>query len=113
MKNAILLRSRMTRNRHVRFWSRVRRGDLLGLDNNNTFWIPQIEGTKISVEIPGVLDEVISFADLNNLDVVIKIGIEKDKSGAYPDKNRVLTIITPDQVSYAEFMSNQGVAWGL
>ena len=54
-----------------------------------------------------------SFADLNNLDVVIKIGIEKDKSGAYPDKNRVLTIITPDQVSYAEFMSNQGVAWGL
>ena len=34
MKNAILLRSRMTRNRHVRFWSRVRRGDLLGLDNH-------------------------------------------------------------------------------
>ena len=24
----------MTRNRHVRFWSRVRRGDLLGLDNH-------------------------------------------------------------------------------
>ena len=33
MINAILLRSRMTRNCHVRFWSRVRRGDPLGLDN--------------------------------------------------------------------------------
>lgn len=33
MINAILLRSRMTGNCHVRFWSRVKRGDLLGLDN--------------------------------------------------------------------------------
>ena len=33
MINAILLRSRMSRKAHVRFWSRVKRGDLLGLDN--------------------------------------------------------------------------------
>ena len=33
MINAILLRSRMRRKSHVRFWSRVRRGDLPGLDN--------------------------------------------------------------------------------
>ena len=32
MTNAILLRSRMTRNCHVRFWSRVGQSDLLGLD---------------------------------------------------------------------------------
>ena len=33
MISATLLRSRMTGNCHVRFWSRVRRGDLPGLDN--------------------------------------------------------------------------------
>lgn len=33
MINAILLRSRMRRKSHVRFWSRVGRGDLPGLDN--------------------------------------------------------------------------------
>ena len=33
MTNDILLRSRMTGNCHVRFRSRVRRGDLPGLDN--------------------------------------------------------------------------------
>ncbi len=33
MTNAILLRSRMTGNCHVRFWSRVGRSDPLGLDN--------------------------------------------------------------------------------
>ncbi len=33
MINAILLRSRMSRKAHVRSWSRVRRGDLPGLDN--------------------------------------------------------------------------------
>ena len=36
MTNAILLRSRMRRKSHVRFWSRVRRGDLPGLDNLRT-----------------------------------------------------------------------------
>ena len=35
MINAILLRSRMTGNCHVRFWSRVERSDLLGLDNKS------------------------------------------------------------------------------
>ena len=66
MKNAILLRSRMTRNRHVRFWSRVRRGDLLGLDNSKTSWALQIEGSKTTVELPGILDEVISMVPLKN-----------------------------------------------
>lgn len=33
MTNAKLLRSRMMGNCHVRFWNRVRRGDLPGLDN--------------------------------------------------------------------------------
>ncbi len=90
MKNAILLRSRMTRNRHVRFWSRVRRGDLLGLDNNNTFWIPQIEGTKISVEIPGVLDEVISMIPYKNEHGQLerKFVCQTLNRGGFPAKDR-------------------------
>ncbi len=40
MINAILLRSRMSRKAHVRFWSRVRRGDLPGLDNEVISMIP-------------------------------------------------------------------------
>ena len=54
-----------------------------------------------------------SFADLNNLDVVIKIGIEHDKNGIYPDKNRVLAIITPEHISYSEFMTGQDIPWSL
>lgn len=38
-----------------------------------------------------------SFSELNNLDVMIKIGIEHDKSGMYQDKNRVVSIVTPDK----------------
>lgn len=54
-----------------------------------------------------------SFDELNNLDVVIKIGIGSDKSGAYQDKNRVVSIITPDHVSYQEYMSNNDIPWSM
>ena len=40
MINAKLLRSRMSRKAHVRFWSRVRRGDLPGLDNEVISMVP-------------------------------------------------------------------------
>ena len=46
-----------------------------------------------------------SFDELNNLDVVIKIGVESDRNGVYQDKNRVATIITPDNQFYAEYMN--------
>ena len=54
-----------------------------------------------------------SFADLNNLDVVIKIGIEHDKNGVYPDKNRVLAIITPEHISYSAFINGLDIPWSL
>ena len=44
------------------------------------------------------------FGDLNNLDVVIKIGIESDRNGVYGDKNKVVAIITPDHQSYRDYM---------
>ncbi len=52
-----------------------------------------------------------SFEELNGLDVVIKIGIERDKLGNYQDKNRVITIITPEQQSYNVLVSRQDMPW--
>ena len=45
-----------------------------------------------------------SFEELNNLDVVIKIGVESDRNGVYGDKNKVVAIITPDHASYGDYM---------
>ncbi|GHU19184.1 hypothetical protein FACS189472_08610 [Alphaproteobacteria bacterium] len=55
-----------------------------------------------------------SFDDLNKLEVVIKIGIEIDKGGVYKDKNRVVSIITPDKPIYKEHMKNSNyIPWGI
>jgi hypothetical protein len=52
-----------------------------------------------------------SFEDLDGLEVVIKIGIESNKSGAYPDKNRIFSIITPDNKLYKTYMTNSDIPW--
>jgi hypothetical protein len=52
-----------------------------------------------------------SFDELNGLEMIIKIGIESDRSGLYPDKNRVLSIITPDHAMYKEYMSGSDIPW--
>lgn len=57
--------------------------------------------------------QIESFADLDNLDVVIKIGIERDKNGQYSDKNRVASIVTPDNIYYKEYMTQSDVPWSL
>ncbi|GHT93879.1 hypothetical protein FACS1894122_09830 [Alphaproteobacteria bacterium] len=55
-----------------------------------------------------------SFNELNRLEVVIKIGIEIDKGGVYKDKNRVVSIITPDNSAYKEHMNNSdGIPWSM
>ena len=64
-------------------------------------------------EIAVAARQISSFDELNNLDVVIKIGIEHDKSGQYQDKNRVIAIITPDNFSYSEFMNGQDIPWSM
>lgn len=43
-----------------------------------------------------------SFAELNGLTVWGKIGIEKDKTGLYDDKNKIATFITPDMKDYGK-----------
>jgi hypothetical protein len=46
------------------------------------------------------------FADLNGIICVVKIGVDKDKSGQYDDKNVVFAAITPDKKEYTQFMTN-------
>lgn len=53
-----------------------------------------------------------SFVDLNNLDVVIKIGIESDRNGVYEDKNKVIAIVTPDNQSYSDYMHTSPNSFG-
>ena len=65
-------------------------------------------------EIAVTARQINSFNELNNLDVVIKIGVEHDKSGQYQDKNRVIAIITPENYSYAEFMRGlNDIPWSM
>ena len=65
-------------------------------------------------EIAVAARKINSFDELNNLDVVIKVGIEHDKHGRYQDKNRVIAIITPENYSYTEFMNGSNdIPWSL
>ena len=53
-----------------------------------------------------------SFEELNNMDVIIKIGIESDRNGVYQDKNKIVAIITPDHQFYREYMHGSDIPWG-
>lgn len=45
---------------------------------------------------------VMGFGDFNGVVFLMKVGIEKDKTGQYSDKNKIKAIITPDMKQYAE-----------
>jgi hypothetical protein len=42
------------------------------------------------------------YSDLQDLRFVIKVGIERDKTGQYDDKNRILAIVTPESKQYTK-----------
>jgi hypothetical protein len=44
------------------------------------------------------------FAELNGITCIVKIGVNKDKSGQYDPQNMVLTAVTPDKKEYQQFM---------
>jgi hypothetical protein len=52
-----------------------------------------------------------SFDELNSLEPIIKIGVEHDRGGVYQDKNRVASIITPDNSFYKDYMNGQDIPW--
>jgi hypothetical protein len=41
------------------------------------------------------------WQDLQNLRFMVKLGIERDKTGAYDEKNKIMAIITPDSKQYS------------
>lgn len=43
------------------------------------------------------------WEELDGLEVLIKVGIEKSKDPQYPDKNRILAFITPDMDGYEDY----------
>jgi hypothetical protein len=53
-----------------------------------------------------------SFDELEGFEPIIKIGIEHDRSGVYQDKNRVLSIITPDNSFYKDYANSTDIPWG-
>jgi hypothetical protein len=53
-----------------------------------------------------------SFEELNGLEPIIKIGIEHDRGGVYQDKNKIASIITPDNSFYKDYMNSQDIPWG-
>ena len=46
-----------------------------------------------------------ALSELHNMQCIIKIGVEVDKSGKYQDKNKVFSAITPDHEKYSTFMA--------
>lgn len=52
------------------------------------------------------------FAQLHGLEFAIKVGLEKDKTGAYEDKNKILAVITPEHKQYAAIMAGTDVGGG-
>jgi hypothetical protein len=47
-----------------------------------------------------------SFAELNGLTCIVKIGIEKDKSGKFDYRNTIVCAVTPDKKEYEIFMNS-------
>lgn len=53
--------------------------------------------------------QVSSFNDFNELEFATEVGIEKDKNGVYPDKNKINKVITPDHSKYQQIMSGETI----
>lgn len=53
-----------------------------------------------------------SYFDLDGLEPLLRIGIESDRNGAYPDKNKVASIVTPDNKAYKIYTDSFDMPWG-
>jgi hypothetical protein len=49
------------------------------------------------------------WEDFNGLEFAIEVGIEKDKTGQYGDKNKIQKIITPDHSKYQQIMDGETI----
>ncbi len=53
--------------------------------------------------------QVQGFEDFSEMEFAVEIGIEKDKTGQYPDKNKIQRVITPDHKDYQRIMSGETI----
>ncbi|MCF8026628.1 MAG: hypothetical protein K9K82_14220 [Desulfobacteraceae bacterium] len=53
--------------------------------------------------------QVNGWEDFSGLEFAIEVGIEKDKTGKYPDKNKIHKVITPDHSKYNEVMAGNTI----
>jgi hypothetical protein len=52
---------------------------------------------------------VAGWQDFQGLEFAIEVGVEKDKTGQYPDKNKIQKVITPDHKKYQEVMAGNTI----
>jgi len=45
--------------------------------------------------------QIVSWGDFNGMGFLCRVGIEKDKTGQYDDKNKIAEVITPDMPEYS------------
>ena len=51
------------------------------------------------------------WQDFCGLTFIAKLGVEKDKTGQYADKNRIHTVITPDMKEYSQPQATSSSGW--
>lgn len=53
--------------------------------------------------------QVNGWEDFNELEFAIEVGIDKDKTGQFGDKNKIQKIITPDHSRYRQIMDGETI----
>jgi len=53
--------------------------------------------------------QVNGWGDFSELEFAIEVGVEKDKTGQYGDKNKILKIVTPDHSKYQQVMNGETI----
>ena len=53
--------------------------------------------------------QVNGWEDFNELEFAIEVGIDKDKTGQYRDKNKIQKVITPDHSKYQQVMNGKTI----
>jgi hypothetical protein len=53
--------------------------------------------------------QVNGWEDFNELEFAIEVGIDKDKTGQFGDKNKIQKVITPDHSKYQQIMNGETI----
>lgn len=53
--------------------------------------------------------QVQGFGDFNEMEFAIEVGIDKDKTGQYSDKNKIQKVLTPDHKDYQRVMGGETI----